>query len=135
MKLALVSTLALAACGGGTKAPATVGNHTATGGGGASVRDIDWLNRAYDSGEVGSVTVVNGEYEFAMDENGNMVAPDYQPADPDAYVERGSYSVGPPIFGDVDGPARALDVGRQDLHRGRDRAHPQRLRRVGGSTR
>ena len=106
MKLALASSallVAVAACGGGARPPTTVGNSAGGGGGGATVRSIDWLNRSYDSGDMGQVTVVNGEYEFAMDEEGNMVAPDYEPTDPDAYVERGSFSVSPPIFGDVDG--------------------------------
>jgi hypothetical protein len=101
---ALLSLLAAAAaCGGGAKPPTTVGNNRAAGSGGKTVHDIDWLNRAYDSGEVGTVTVKDGVYEYAMDENGNMVAPDYEPNDPDAYVERGSFEVGKPLFGDLDG--------------------------------
>jgi hypothetical protein len=105
MKLTIAGFLTLVvACGGGAKPPTTVGNHAGNGAaGGKTVRDIDWLNHTYDSGDMGNVTVVNGEYEFALDENGNTVAPDYEPTDPDAYVERGSFAVSPPIFGDVDG--------------------------------
>jgi hypothetical protein len=103
MKLASASLiLAMAACGGGARAPTTVANHAPTGGG-VTVRGIDWLNHTYESGDLGPVKLENGVYEFAMDEHGNMVAPDHEPADPDAYVERGSYSVQAPIFGDVDG--------------------------------
>lgn len=106
MKLSLACStllLALAACGGGARQATTVGNNTATGGAGVTVRDIDWLNRTYDSGDAGQVTVVNGVYEYAMDGNGNVVAADYEPKDPDEFVERGSFEVGKPIFGDVDG--------------------------------
>jgi hypothetical protein len=99
-----VFLVAAAACGGGTRAPTTVGNHSAAGaGGGLTVRSIDWLNRSYDSGDAGPVTVKDGVYEYAMDGEGNVVAPDYEPTDPDEYVERGSFEVGKPLFGDVDG--------------------------------
>lgn len=94
---------AAAACGGGARPPTTVGNDTSAAGGGKTVRDVDWLNRTYESGDMGPVTVVNGEYEFAFDGNGNVVAADYEPADPDEYVERGSFGVGEPTYGDVDG--------------------------------
>ncbi len=100
----LCALAAAAACGGGTRPPATVGNDTVSGGaGGKTVRDVDWMNRTYESGDMGPVTVVNGEYEFAFDGNGNVVAADYEPADPDEYVERGSFGVGTPTYGDVDG--------------------------------
>lgn len=109
MKLSLASSALLsilaaaAACGGGAKPATTVGNNSSAGAGGKTVHDIDWLNRSYDSGEVGQVTVKDGVYEYAMDENGNMVAADYEPKDPDAYVERGSFEVSKPLFGDLDG--------------------------------
>lgn len=109
MKLSLASSALLsilaaaAACGGGAKPATTVGNTSSAGASGKTVHDIDWLDRAYDSGEIGQVTVKDGVYEYAMDEHGNMVAPDYVPADPDAFVERGSFEVSKPIFGDLDG--------------------------------
>lgn len=107
--LALLSILTAAACGGGaTRPPTTIGNSdtAAAGNAGKTVRDVDWMNRTYDSGDMGPVAVVNGEYEFAFDENGNQVAPDHEPANPDAYIERGSFSVSPPTYGDVDGDGR-----------------------------
>ena len=106
MKLAstsLVSTLVLGAvaCGGGA-APKPIAN-----GGGAAVaagdiRAVDWANRTYQSGD-GTFTVKDGSAEFAFDEEGNEVAPDFQPKDPDAFVEHGYFNVTPPRFGDVDG--------------------------------
>ena len=100
MKLAPPALLLLVACGGKATAP-TVSN---SGGGGTAVgvRAIDWANRTYASGE-GSFTVKDGSAEFAFDEDGNEVGPDYQPKDPDAYVERGYFNVAAPVFGDVDG--------------------------------
>ncbi|HUQ01759.1 MAG TPA: hypothetical protein VM261_04650 [Kofleriaceae bacterium] len=107
MKLSLVSSALLlaAACGGGTKAPTTVGNNSAAAAsnGGLTVRSIDWLNRTYEGADMGNVTVENGVYEYAMDGDGNVVAADYQPTDPDEYVERGSYEISKPLFGDVTG--------------------------------
>ncbi len=106
MKLAstsLVSTLVLGAvaCGGGA-APKPIAN-----GGGAAVaagdiRAVDWANRTYQSGD-GTFTVKDGSAEFAFDEEGNEVPPDFQPKDPDAFVEHGYFNVTPPRFGDVDG--------------------------------
>jgi hypothetical protein len=101
--VAFAVLLAAAACGGGTQAPTTVGNTSVAGAGGVTVRSIDWLNRSYDSGDAGQVTVKDGVYEYAMDGEGNVVAPDYEPTDPDEYVERGSFEVGKPLFGDLDG--------------------------------
>ncbi len=108
MKLSFVAPallLAAAACGGGKKSPTTVGNTSSAGAtsGGLTVRSIDWLNRTYESGDAGPVTVKDGVYEYAMDGNGNVVSADYQPTDPDEYVERGSFEVGKPLFGDLDG--------------------------------
>lgn len=94
----------LGGCGGA--APSSgggVANSTATAPGAEpTVRSIDWLNRTYTS-EGGEVAVVNGEYEFAFDEEGNQVAADYQPKDPEAYIQRGSFMVAPPVYGDVTG--------------------------------
>lgn len=89
---------ALAACG---KPAATtpVGNRAADA---TSIRSIDWQNRTYDSGEGGPFTVVDGVFDFAYDANGNPVAPDHEPAD-DEYIERGSFEVSAPVFGDLDG--------------------------------
>jgi hypothetical protein len=67
-----------------------------------SARSIDWLNRTYGAGEDGEMTLENGVFEFAYDEEGNQVAADYQPKDPEVYLPRGSFSVTPPIFGDLD---------------------------------
>jgi hypothetical protein len=94
--------VSIAGCGGGAKPPTTVGNNTATSSVGKTVRDIDWLNRSYDS-ESGMLTVVNGEVEIHYDESGNVVGPDYKPADPDALPMPGWFSVSPPAYGDVDG--------------------------------
>lgn len=92
----------LVACGPGAAGRPAVANHT---GGGISavpnaspIRAIDWANRTY-----GDYTVKDGQYEYAFDEDGNVVPPDYQPKDPDGYVERGFFSVTPPVFGDLDG--------------------------------
>ncbi|MBK9030756.1 MAG: hypothetical protein IPL61_05350 [Myxococcales bacterium] len=111
MKLALISStlLTLAACGGGARSTAVANTGGATAP--AGLRAIDWANRTYEVGE-GSFTVVNGEAAFAFDEDGNEVAGDYQPTDPDAFVERGYFTVQPPVFGDVtgDGVEEALIV-------------------------
>lgn len=105
--IALLSTLAAASCGGGAKnPPTTIGNSGTAATGGETVRDVDWMNRTYDSGDLGPVTLANGAYAFAFDENGNEVAADYEPADPDAYVERGELSVSAPTYGDLDGDGR-----------------------------
>jgi len=80
-----------------------VGNDTAVGVvPAATIRTIDWMNRTYASGDA-TYPVVAGQYEYARDEEGNVVASDYQARDPDAYIERGFFQVTPPVFGDVDG--------------------------------
>ncbi len=100
----LAVLLLLAACGGPTSGGAGISNTTAAAAGGEpSVRTVDWMNRTYEHGENGTYTVVNGEYEYAYDEDGNIVAADYQPRDPDAYIERGYFSVSQPAFGDLTG--------------------------------
>jgi hypothetical protein len=94
----------------GCRAPSAgrpqVANHT---GGGISavpnispIRAIDWMNRTYQTGDA-EYTVSAGTFEYAYDEEGNIVAADYQPADPDGYVERGFFSVTEPVYADVDG--------------------------------
>jgi hypothetical protein len=88
-------------CGGPAPGGGTIASSTASGVE-PSVRSVDWLNRTYTS-DGGSVTVVNGDYEYAFDEEGNQVAADYEPRDPDGYVERGSFMVSPPVYGDVTG--------------------------------
>jgi hypothetical protein len=102
MKLALLAGTAgllLAACGGARTPPPTVGNSTATAAAtGRSVRDVDWLDRTY-----GAYPVVDGSFEFALDEDGNVVGDDYQPADADGYVDHGWFTVTEPAFGDVTG--------------------------------
>jgi hypothetical protein len=100
------------ACGGPAPGGATIANTTATAPGAEpSVRSVDWLNRTY-----GSVTVVDGEHEYALDEDGNQVAPDYQPKDPDGWVERGSFRVAPPVYGDVtgDGAEEAIIISTEN---------------------
>lgn len=102
--LTACSLLALTACGGRAAAPTAVANHTATTAGGLTVRAIDWQNRTYTQGGAAiGYPVVDGEYAYALDEDGKIVAADYQPKDPDAYVERGWFMVAKPVFGDVDG--------------------------------
>ena len=103
--LAALLAVALPACGAPARAPSPLRNDTATvASAGPSIRSIDWMNRVYTSGAGGQpYQVENGEYEYAYDEDGNLVAPDYQPADPDAFVERGYFSVTPPEFGDLTG--------------------------------
>lgn len=81
-----LSLLAVAACGGGKKAATSPsGGKVAAG----SIRAIDWNNRTYDNGDAGSITVKDGEAELEID-----------PEMPDI---RGSFSVWPAVYGDVDG--------------------------------
>jgi hypothetical protein len=99
--------LTLAACGAPPAATTTTPpTNTTTVPSGKTVHDVDWLNFTYTAG-IGEVeekyTVVNGELEFAYDMDGNQVAPDYVPANPDDYVEHGYFQVAAPEFGDVDG--------------------------------
>jgi hypothetical protein len=102
MKLVLVSMFACgaAACGGGAtpKSVANVGTTAAAG----DIHAVDWANRTYQSGD-GTFTVKDGAAEFGFDEDGNEVAPDYQPKDPDGFVEHGYFNVAPPHFGDANG--------------------------------
>lgn len=100
-RLAAVLVLALAACGGAAK-PATVRNGAGPAVTAGTVRAVDWANRTYQFGDEGPWTVVDGEYNFAYDSDGNPVPGDYQAKD-DEYVERGSFSVGTPLFGDLTG--------------------------------
>jgi hypothetical protein len=109
MKRSLLLLTIAAACGAPAKPAATTTTPTNTAnddGGAKTVHDIDWLNFTYRAG-IGEMeeqyTVVNGEAEFAYDMDGNMVAPDYEPANPDDYVERGYFQVAAPEFGDLDG--------------------------------
>lgn len=101
MKLATLSLVLLAACGAKARPATPVDNQAA--GATASIRSVDWQNRTYDLGGDGKYTVKDGSYEFAYDENGNEVAGDYQPSDPDVFVERGEFSVSTPVYGDLDG--------------------------------
>lgn len=94
-----LAAVALTGCGGKARPAGTVGNSA---GAATGVRAIDWQNRTYDSGDGGPFTVVNGVHEFAFDGDGNPVGPDYEPKD-DEYVERGSFEVGQPVYGDLDG--------------------------------
>jgi hypothetical protein len=111
MKLVSVALLSCLAACGGTSKPATGLGNTGDAPGAASVRTIDWANRTYESGD-GTFTVKDGEASFAFDENGNEVPPDFEPSDPDAFVERGYFNVAPPIYGDVtgDGVEEALII-------------------------
>lgn len=101
MKLAALALLAVAACGGAARPP-TVANHGDGAAVAAGIRSIDWANRTYQTGD-GTFTVEHGSVEFGFDEQGNEVALDHAPSDPDAFVERGSFDVSPPVYGDVDG--------------------------------
>jgi hypothetical protein len=113
MKKLLATALFLAACGPAAPAahgpindvPKTVSTEP-------SVRTVDWANRTYDMEDGGPYTVSGGELDFAYDEDGNVVANDYQPKDPDGYVDHGFFSVSTPIYGDVtgDGVEEALIV-------------------------
>lgn len=87
MRTLFASILLLAACGGHTKSP-TPGN-VGGGGGGASIRSIDWANRTYTGGDTGSVTVKDGEAELEID--------------PEMPEMRGWFNVSSPSYGDVDG--------------------------------
>lgn len=95
----------LAACGGARHASAPIGNTAAPSAAPTGVRAVDWANRTYvsDGEGGGGYTVTDGYYEFAYDAEGNEVPGDYQPTNPGEYVERGSFSVGPPVYGDVTG--------------------------------
>jgi hypothetical protein len=99
--------LMIAACGApATPAATTTPTNTTAAPAGNTVHDIDWLNFTYRAG-IGEMeeqyTVVDGELEFAYDMEGNRVAPDYEPANPDEYIERGYFQVAAPEFGDLDG--------------------------------
>src|SRR5688572_2579212 len=92
--------LFVAACGAPARATEAPRNDTpATAPAARTVHDVDWLNRTYHAGlgdGADPYTVKDGSVEFAFDEEGNAVGPDYQPADPDAYVERGWFEVAAP---------------------------------------
>jgi hypothetical protein len=87
---AFASFLVLAAACGGSGKPA-VGNA----GGGASklatgaIRSIDFLNRTYESGDAGAITVKDGEADFEID--------------PEMPELRGWFNVSAPVYGDVTG--------------------------------
>ncbi|MEZ4400174.1 MAG: hypothetical protein R3B06_09155 [Kofleriaceae bacterium] len=101
-RLAILSIL-VAACGGkpGRSSTPAVGN-AGPNVNPAGVRAIDWDNRTYQAGDA-SYTVKDGQLEFAYDGDGNPVAGDYQPTDPDEFVERGSFQVLAHPIGDVTG--------------------------------
>jgi len=105
VKLSLVSSALLlaAACSSSTKPAAKGRKNTSGGASGVTVRSIDWRNRTYDSSDIGPITVKDGVYEYALDGEGNVVAPDYMPTNPDEYVAHGSFKVTEPVFGDLDG--------------------------------
>jgi hypothetical protein len=69
----------------------------------ASVRAIDWKNRAYEGvGERGDTYAVRGGvFEFGHDGKGEIVPID--PGHRDAEQARGFFKVGDPVFGDVTG--------------------------------
>lgn len=87
MRAVFASIILLAACSGSSKkpAPANLGGGAAT----ASIRSVDWANRTYENSDAGSITVKDGEADFAVD-----------PEDPEL---RGWFNVGSPSYGDVDG--------------------------------
>ena len=90
-RIAIVGPLALAACGH-TTAEAPIANHGRPAESG--VRAIDWQNRTYALEELGPVAVTNGHADFAIDDDGKLVASGDTPA---------SFRVDPALFGDVDG--------------------------------
>jgi hypothetical protein len=67
----------------------------------SSVRMIDWQNYTYTLGNgLGEVTVVNGDLDFAITEDGKV-------APVSAGTEgQGSYHVEPPLFADIDGDGK-----------------------------
>jgi hypothetical protein len=86
--LSLASIVLAAACGGSSKPPVT---NTAGVGkiGVTSIRSVDFLNRTYESGDAGPVTVKDGEAELEVD--------------PEMPEIHGWFNVGAPVYGDVDG--------------------------------
>jgi hypothetical protein len=84
--------LALAACHHGA-ADAPLANRNASAAA-TGVRAIDWRNRSYALEELGAVTVKDGRADFAIDDDGKVVATGATP---------GSFRVEPPLFTDIDG--------------------------------
>lgn len=83
MRTILASFVILAACGGSKKSVDAPGGKVAAG----AIRAIDWNNRTYASGEE-SIVVKDGEADIVVDEESGI---------------HGSFSVWPPVYGDVDG--------------------------------
>lgn len=84
---------ALGACGRGA-GDAPLGNRNPTAVAATGVRAIDWRNRGYKIDGLGTVTVKDGQAEFAIDDEGKIVARGATP---------GSFRVEPALFADVDG--------------------------------
>jgi len=84
--------IALVACGHGA-ADTPLANHRPASGA-ADVRAIDWRNHSYTLDELGAITVVNGKADFAINDDGKVVASGDTP---------GSFRVDPPVFADLDG--------------------------------
>ena len=91
--LGSVLVIALAGCGRGA-GDAPLANRNGAGGPAVGVRAIDWRNRIYALDDLGPVTVKGGVADFAIDDNGKVVATGDTP---------GSFRVEPPLFADVDG--------------------------------
>ena len=90
-------------CGGAAPAPSGASNPVAASAAASSVRSIDWMNREYTFGEAEAYRVVNGEFNYGIDENGDEHPATYQPPNPDSYVEHGYFSVSAPEFADLTG--------------------------------
>lgn len=83
-----------ASCGGAPPPP--LANHTdapATG-----VRAIDWRNRSYALEGIGAVAVVDGRADFALDDDGKLVA-----GEPGGPQTSAALRIDRPLFADVDG--------------------------------
>ena len=89
--LPLSLPLSLLAC---THASATtpLANHGARASN-TEIRAIDWENRTYQLDELGAVTVRAGRAEFQISEDSQAV---------ERGVARGSFTVAPPLFADID---------------------------------
>jgi hypothetical protein len=92
-KVASLVFIASGACGHGAS-DAPLGNRNPAAAARAGVRAIDWRNRAYELAGLGAVTVKDGQADFAIDDDGKIVASGATP---------GSFRVEPALFADIDG--------------------------------
>lgn len=90
--LAMVALRVLGACSHGGGEPPLANRNAAAAATG--IRAIDWRNRAYELEGLGTVTVKDGQADFAIDDDGKIVAGGATP---------GALRVEPALFADVDG--------------------------------